>query len=896
MTSNMNEFLGRLKSLFRKKRMDREMAEELEFHQTLLREKLLRQGVPAAEVNVMARRTFGNQNRWQERLRELWQFRALEHLLRDITFSIRLLKKSPGFTAIALLTLALGVGANTAVFSLVNGLLLRPLPVPHSEQLAVIGIDVGGPRIQYSMPMPLFLGLEARHEIFSDVFAYSGSRLLVRGKSSNETIEGVLVSGSYFSALQIPPMLGRYLTPEDDQKGGSPDGLAVVITESFWQSWFDRSPDVIGRKLTIANNSFTVVGVMPKRFTGVDPTRRPQIYVPLADEPLIDAPENMIEAGMHGWWLTVIGHMQDGVTLAKANAALIPISVPILKASGGDASELANMEKRHFHFAATTGSKGFTHLRFFFQKPLIALFCMCGGILLLACMNLASLLMARSAARERELATRLAMGATRRRLIQQLLVESLLIAIIGTGIGLVLAPVASQAIATTLLNVSRRTMFLDTSIDMRVLAFSAIAAGLSTLLIGLVPAWMATSGSLNEQIKDGQHTTQAHERRRLFPKLLLVSEVGLALVLVIGAGLLATSLFRLYSSRLGFDPKGIVNIELNMDKQPLDGDPLLRVYQQFAEELSHQPGVISVSFTHIIPLTNTSWNEDFSRPGEAPHSLDLNAVGSGYFQTMRTPMLLGRDFTWSDTATAGLKIILNESAARLFFPGQSPLGQHITKDKKDYEVIAVVADAKYDDLHAPPPATAFLPITQIDRKKPSYSVVVRMDGAKEPLAAAARSLAAKLAPQIPAPVMTSMENVVSGSISSERVMAMLSVFFAGCALLVTAIGLYGTLSYATARRTSEIGIRMALGAQRASVVALVFRENAVVAVAGSAAGLIAAVLASKALASFLYETSPRDPWILLVSVSALAVIASAASLLPAIRAARIEPITAIRCE
>src|SRR5487761_1149246 len=289
MAAGMHEFLLRLKSLFRKRRMDREFAEELEFHQAMLREKLLREGAPEVEVNSMTKRTFGNAGRWRERLTELWQFRALENFLRDVSFSARLLKKSPGFTAVALLTLAIGIGATTSIFSLINGLLLRPLPVPHAEQLAVIHFDRSDyDAPNYSFCAPLFRALEKRHQAFEDVAAFTGATLQVRSGSRNVEIPGALVSGQYFRALETPPLLGRYLTPRDDQPGGASTGFGVVISESFWKTWFNRAADVVGRKITIANAPFTVVGVMPKRFVGADPTQRPEIFVPLWAEPVID--------------------------------------------------------------------------------------------------------------------------------------------------------------------------------------------------------------------------------------------------------------------------------------------------------------------------------------------------------------------------------------------------------------------------------------------------------------------------------------------------------------------------------------------------------------------------------------------------------------------------------
>jgi predicted permease len=898
--ANSHEFWLRLKALFAKRRMEREMAEELEFHQAMLREKLLREGVPAMAVDGATRQRFGNPMRWHEGLRELWQFRTLENLLRDVSFSMRLLRRSPGFTTVALLTLLLGVGANTAIFSLINGLLLRPLPVLHAEQLVVLGMAQERPIPGYSFPAPFFRSLERRHEVFSDAFAFTQTAFQVRGNSNTESIGGQYVSGQFFRALQTPAILGRTLTPDDDVTGGNPAGLAVVVSEHFWRSWFGGAPDVVGRKLQIDNTIFTVAGVMPKSFTGADPMQLPEIFVPLATEPILEGARSMTAAGHHGWWLTVMGRLQPGVTMEQANGALLPMSLPILHEAVPDAGWIARAEKNHFRFTAEPGSKGFTYIRFTFRKPLVAVFAMCGGVLLLACLNLASLLMARGAARERELATRLAMGATRMRLIQQLLMESLLIALVGTAIGLAVAPFVSRALAAMLMSGGgARAVHLDTSLDLRVFGFAALAAVVAALVIGLVPALQATSRNLHDHIKDGQHATQAHQRQRLLPRAMLAVEVGLALMLVVGAGLLSTSLVRLYRTDLGFDSKGLVNIALKTDQQALDGDELLGFYKEYGETLSHQPGVKSVSFARMVPLSNFEWDEDYKVPGDSTHNSHVNEVGPAYFQTMRIPLLEGRDYRWTDTASTGLKIILNQAAAKLYFPGRSPIGQNILSDpeKISYEVVGVVGDAKYDDLRSPAPPTGYLPISQNRLKgKPSYTAVLRVDGPVAPLAGAARSVVARLAPDIPAPVMTTMDSVLDASISSERVMALLSVFFAACALLVTGIGLYGTLAYATARRTSEIGIRMALGARRAQVVRMVFRENSVIAVVGSAVGLVAAVLASKALASFLYSTSSRDPWVMVGSVAAVVLIASAASLLPALKAARIEPIDAIRHE
>jgi predicted permease len=898
MAPDLHEFLSRVKSLFRKRQMDREMADELEIHQALLREKLLRQGVPHPEVELAARRAFGNARRWHERLRELWQFQWLENLLRDVRFSWRLLLKSRAFSIVALLTLALGVGANTTVFSMINGLLLRPLPVPESDRLAVLGIIQGRPQPNYSFPEPIFRAFEHRHEVFEDVFAFSRREFEVRRGTASEEILGQYVSGSFFAALRTAPLMGRVLTPADDRPGGDPAGFGVVISEGFWQTWFSGAPDVIGQKLTIDNTVFTVVGVMPKPFIGADPMLRPQLYAPLATEVVLDGARSMTVAGYHGWWLTVMGRLQPGATLEQADAQVSSATVAVLHERISDEKWIAARLAKHFRFTAESGSAGFTYIRMQFKNPLVAVFAMCGGILLLACMNLASLLTARAAARQRELATRAAMGATRGRIVQQLLVESLLIAVIGTAAGLAIAPLVSRSLAALLLSGTPHAT-LDTSLDVRVFGLAALAAIVSTLLVGLLPALQATSRNLNDPIKDSQHTTRARERR-IVPRVLMSAEVGLALLLVVGAGLIATSLLRLYTSGEGFDPKGVENIAFSMDKQNLKGDALIEFYHDLGDGLSRQPGVTVASFARMIPLSGNEWDQEISGSEAKGFDTFLNSVGPGYFAAMRIPILEGRDYNWHDTTASGLKIVLNQTAARQLFPDGSALGRTVKKREGDkmieYTVIGVVGDAKYEDLRSSPPAAAYEAMTQDDGHSPSYNAVVRTAGPPAPLAGAARALASRFAPGIPAPEMTSMEKVVDDSLSAERMMALLSVFFAGCALVVTAIGLYGTLAYATARRTSEIGIRIALGAQRRQVVGMVFLENSAVAISGTAAGLIAALLASRALASFLFETSPRDPWVIVGSVAALAAIASAASVLPALRAARIEPMAAIRCE
>ena len=891
-----------LENIFRRRNIYRDLSEELSQHLEEKTEQLMRNdGLSRSEAEQAARRAFGNATVLEERSRESWQWPLLENLVRDLGFSIRLLRKSPGFAVVAILTITLGVGANTAVFSLLNGLLLRPLPVPNAHELVLLKMEPGA--LAYSICTPLFRALEGRHEVFRDVFAFSGHTFQVKGRNGYEPVDGAMVSGQYFDALETAPQLGRALTAADDRKEVSAGGYGVVLSDSFWQQHFNRDRGVVGRKLVLGNVAFTIVGVMPAGFIGADATRRPELYIPLTAEPLVDAPYNMLDGSYRTWWLRVGARLNPGITLAQASAALKTISPAVLKEAIPDPkwSFGKSASRDNLRVIAESGAAGFSTLRIRYRDPLLLTFALCILVLVLACVNLAGLLLARSAAREREIATRLAIGATRRRLIQQLLVDSLLLAFLGTAAGLALAPLASRLLVAMLTS-GQNGLYLDAGIDRRVLLFAAVAAILSTAMVGLLPAFQATAGDILQHMKDGARSTRKAEHRRLLPKVLLTIEVALAMVLVTGAGLLGASLFQLYHSGLGFDPRGLVQVSIRPENQPLEGAALQRMYGNLADRLAALPGVRGVGYSSVPPLSGSIMIGSLHAPGSGDRDVYTNNVGPGYFNAMRIPIFAGGDFTLQDKDEPGGKVIINRSAAEMFYPAGDALGKTLRnspdgKPDNVYTIAGVVGDTKYSSLRDAAPPTVYYPIgPDADNKKPNYSAMLRFAGPIAPLAAAIRNTAASVAPEMPAPTLSSLDKEIDDSIAAERVMALLSSFFAACALLVTGIGLYGTLAYSTARRTSEIGVRMALGAARAQVVSLIFRENAWTAGVGCAAGLIAAILASRALASFLYGTSARDPWILTAALAVLALIATIASLVPAIRAASVDPMQALRSE
>ncbi len=894
---DIREAYLRVAGLMRRRQEERELAEEMAFHLAMKSRAYQREnGMSTSDADNKAKRDFGGPERWKEAWRDVARWRPAEELGRDLMLALRMLRKSPVFTLVAIVTLTLAIGANTAIFSLMNEVMLKDVPVPNAKRLAIIRYQPND--FGYAFSYPLYQAIKQRAYPAMTVFAYTGKTLQIGNGNGIESVSGALVSGQYFAALGMKPQMGRWIEPRDD-KPGAPDGMVAVISDHFWRSALAADPQVLGRKLTVNKGVFSIVGVMPKQFRGIDKNTNTDIFVPFQLEPFIDAPFNLIATNFQNWWFEVGAYLNDGVTLERANGVMKTISRQCFDAvAPGFDFKLNGHTTKEMYLVAEPGRQGLSFLRLRFQKPLTVLMGLVGMVLLIACLNLATLLTARAASRNREIATRFALGAGRGRIIRQLLTESLLLALIGAALGLALAPVLARLLANVL--GSQRdpsSEVLSVAPDFMVFGFTAAIAIIATVLTGTLPALRSTGRDVQGAIREGSAAIRADERRRWWPRLILAVEIALSLVLVTGAGLLGYSLVKLHQIPIGFEPKGLVLVQLDMQKQERTGQALLQAYRGLAEELQSIPGVTAVSTESTVPLS-MNWNTSSIRvPGGPEKEAWGNTVGPDYFRAMKTPVLEGREFQWSDTRASGQKVILNQAAVKMLFPKGHALGEHVTFDEKTMvEVVGVVGDAKYTTLQDAAPPTAYSSATQDNSKTPSYTMLLRTNGSPESVVRAAIRIVRRLVPDIPAPIPFTMEETLNESLATERIMATLALFFGGLALLITGIGLYGTLAYATERRTGEIGIRLALGAKPANVISLICAENGAIAILGCVAGVAGSITASKTIASFLYGVSAQDPFVFGVATIALLGVATIASLVPAVRASKIDPIAAIRYE
>jgi putative ABC transport system permease protein len=834
-------------------------------------------------------------------------------LMQDIRYGLRMLAKAPAFTAIAILTLALGIGANTAIFSFTDQVLLRTLPVPNPEQLVVLRSpgpqnghcwsDIDGCAQSFSYPM--YKAIREHASVFAGLLVYRDIDVNVSGHGTTQSAHGALVSGNYFQALEVQPALGRVFDASDETAPGA--NPVAVLSYGYWTRQFGADPSILNKPLIVNGVPLTVVGVARKGFDGIELGELPGIFIPVTMKSQMMPTEGHALEDHSDFWLPVVGRLKPGISLRRAQASLGPIYASLLKEDakirGGFPPDLL---KRYTSkpLLLVSGSHGRLVLQSDAQEPLLVLMSMVGLVLLIACANLAGLLVARGEARQREIAVRLAMGAGRGRLVRQLLTESLLIGIAGGAAGIALASWCLNAMVGAI-PADQGMLGLASNLDLRVLWFAVALTLTTSILFGLAPALRATRVDLHSTLKDqGSSVSEGRSNIRL-RKVLIISQVALTAVLLAGAGLFARTLANLEHANLGVNTSHVLQFSVAPD---LSGDTPAQTLQ-FADSARRKigavPGVRSVSISTIQIFANDDMGFNITPQGYVMHpDEDTNVladyIGPNYFSTMGVPLIAGREFTEADSATSQKVIIINEKLARRFFAGRNPIGMRIAEGAGnhlhfDMQIVGVVADSKWDGPRNAIQPFLYEPYSQ-DPRLGALTFYVRTERDPAQMAATLHGVIARLDPNLPVNNMRSLDEQISDSMFNDKLVAMLSVSLALLAALLAALGLYGVLTYVVARRTREIGIRMALGGQRADILRLIIGEGARLTIIGGAIGIIVALIATRWVASLLYGVTARDPLTFVGVIVLLAIVSGAACYLPARRAMRVDPMVALRYE
>ena len=819
----------------------------------------------------------------------------LDAVMQDIRYALRALRSSPGFAAVAILSLALGIGANTAIFSLIDAVVLKTLPVSHPEQLLQVTMGKND-----GFTNPIWEALRDRQDVFSGIFAYGGGRFNLAAGGEARYAEGNFVAGQFFDALGLRTAIGRAFTAGDDRRGCP--GTAV-LGYGFWQKEYGGRRDVVGKTVSLDNHPFEILGVLAPGFSGVDVGGAVDLYVPICAEKIIHGETSMLDE-RSAWWLRVIGRPKPGVSASQAEARLKTLAPQIFEATVPPNWKAdGQAEYRTNTFVTKPAANGLSYLRRQYQQALTILMAIVGVVLLIACANVANLLLARCAARQREIAIRMALGSGRGRLIRQLLTESLVLSVTGAALGVLFAQWGARLLVG-FLSGGRGKVSLDLSIDVRVLAFTAGAAILTGVLFGLAPAWRGTR--VNPQAAMKANARGVLEGGRFgIGKALVAAQVALCLVLVVGAGLMLSTFFRLETLDAGFTREHILLATVDLRNGHYPEERRAAVFEEMRERLRALPGVRSASASNMTPISGSFWNEDLEIEGYTSKGRDdtlvyFNEVSPGYFETLGTALVAGRDFNAHDTPQSPKVALINETAARKFFAGQNPIGKRYRAEEGrtwgDWvEIAGVVKDAKYGDLREDILPTAYVATTQDAKPRTEMTFELRAAGDPAGLISAVKSAIAQVNSGVSLE-FTTLAAQVDESLARERLLATLSGFFGGLALLLATIGLYGVMSYNVARRRNEIGIRMALGAEQGRVLRMVMREAAVLILIGLAAGLGATLAVTRFVASFLYGLKPNDPWTLGLAAGALALVAAVAGFFPARRASRLDPMAALRDE
>ena len=903
MTPLRARFIGGLNALFRRSRAEQELDEELRAYLETSIDENMRAGMAREDAIRAARVEFGSLDAVKDHTRDVGWEAGLESLWRDLRYAARTLRKAPTFTAVAVLTLALGIGANTAIYGVINAVMLRPLPVERPQELislATLYPDSVEPVFSYAAYRQ-FADEGAR---VADVIAASSIRRdVVTIDGPPEPVDPKFVSGNYFTTLGVRAALGRTLLPSDDRL--PPGERVAVLSDGYWARRFGRAPSIIGRSVRLKATAFTIVGVAPRGFQGETGGEAADMFLPLTMRP--GAP-SYVWTGHSSTWLAILARLRPGITIAQARAGLEPVYGRIRDevAVGTDSAEFrkSTLESR---LAVTEASGGSSRLRGPLSAPLLILMGIVGLVLVIACANVANLLLARAATRRRQTAISLAIGATRLRVVRHGLAEAVILAALGGTGGLLLAYWGSSVLVAMVSGAL--PISLDVSPDARVLAFTLLVSCATAVVCGLLPALRAARIDPLSALKLSGSTGGGMVRITL-RRTLVVTQIAVSLVLLIVAGLFVRSLVNLKNIDMGFDPERVLLFRLSppVAEQPLSSEARRNLYRHLLSRAETVPGVHAASASYSGPFSSETWRNVIAVQGFVPRSgvtprTFANSISPRYFDVMRIAVLRGRGITDDDHEVAPKVAVVNETFARQFFAGASPIGKRVglcssdpcgTPSRGMMEIVGVTEDAKYLDVREEQRPMLYVPFAQYDQNL--HVLEVRTAGTPAAVATTLHRELAAVDRRLSIVAVVELRDQVDASLVAERLIAKLSAVFGLLALALAAVGLYGVVAYLTTQRTGEIGIRMALGADRRDVQRLVLRDTLTLVVVGIALGIPAALAGAHVLASQLYEVAPNDPLVVSAGLVTLVVAALVAGYLPARRAARVNPVAALRAE